>query len=93
MTAKIVQLADHRSSRREVRNPVLALPASRALRDLPLDSRMALAMVLHDLARDARERADKCWRRHKAPMAAYWYAISVYANHTRRVLISGRIAR
>jgi hypothetical protein len=49
----------------EVRNPVLALPASARLLALP---------------------ADKCWKKHKAPMACYWKAVSVYANHLARVL-------
>lgn len=70
-----------RSSRPEVRNPVLALPAAARLVALPAPAREALAAVLRDLSRDARERAEKCWRTHKAPMAAYWKAVAVYARH------------
>lgn len=49
-------------------------------------SRAALKAVLLDLQLDARRRADDCWRRHKAPMAAYRKAVSVYAGHTARAL-------
>jgi hypothetical protein len=70
----------------EVRNPVLALPASARLLALPADSRSALRAVLLDLRDDARARAAECWKKHKAPMACYWKAVSVYANHLARVL-------
>ena len=75
-----------RSLRAEVRNPVLALPAFRRLRILPQPARDALADVLLDLEADARNRADQCWKKHKAPMAVYWKAIAVYARHIRRAL-------
>lgn len=75
-----------RSLRRTVRNPLLALPATRQLLAMPLQQRLALRDLLRDLAKDARARADKCWRTHKAPMAAYWKAVAVYANHLARVL-------
>lgn len=29
--------------------------------------------------------ARECWRKHKAPMAAYWKAVAVYANHASRL--------
>ena len=72
-----------------VRNPILALPAMRALRSLPDKMRRPLADLLGELAVDARERAEDSWRRHKAPMAAYWKAVSVYAGHIRRALDVG----
>ena len=75
-----------RSAKAVVRNPVLALPAISALQALSPDSRRALRLVLKDLQADARAKADKCWRTHKAPMAAYWKAVAVYANHTARAL-------
>lgn len=74
-----------RSSRRDVRNPVLALPAAERLLALDPAARAALAEILADLALDARGRADEAWRKHKGPMAAYWKAVSVYAGHLRRV--------
>jgi hypothetical protein len=70
----------------EVRNPVLALPASARLLALDADSKAALRAVLIDLRDDARARAAECWKRHKAPMACYWKAVSVYANHLARLL-------
>lgn len=74
------------AGRAAVRNPILALPAMTALRQLTPDTRTALRAILIDLAADARTRADESWRRHKAPMAAYWKAVSVYAGHIARVL-------
>lgn len=73
-----------RSNRAEVRNPVLLLPAFRLLIGHP--SSHHVAGILSDLQADARDRADKCWRKHKAPMAAYWKAVAVYAGHLARAL-------
>jgi hypothetical protein len=75
-----------RSTLAEVRNPVLALPGAVQLQGLPNDSRAALRAVLIDLRDDARTRAAECWRKHKAPMACYWKAVSVYANHLARAV-------
>lgn len=68
-----------------VRNPVLALPASKRLMDLPPEAREALAAVLKDLSVEARGRAQESWRRNKGPMAAYWKAVGAYATHLHRV--------
>ena len=73
-----------RSNRADVRNPVLALPAMQRLMESPL--RAELRLVLLELSADARERANECWRRHKAPMAAYWKCVAVYAGHIARAL-------
>lgn len=70
----------------EVRNPVLALPGFRRLRALPPGTRLVLASILDEIAADARARADQCWKKHKAPMAAYWKAVAVYAGHISRGL-------
>lgn len=75
-----------RATRVAVRNPMLALPAVLALTQLDQDVRATLRAILLDLARDARGRAEQSWRRHKAPMAAYWKAVAVYAGHLARVL-------
>lgn len=75
-----------RSSRREVRNPVLAHPAARRLQSLEPSVRAMLRDLFREIALDARERAAECWRRHKAPMAVYWKAVSVYAGHIAKVL-------
>lgn len=75
-----------RSSRAEVRNPVLDLPATQRLIALPAPIRAHLREVLLDMHRDAADRAQTCWRKHKAPMALYWKAVSVYAGHFARTL-------
>ena len=72
-----------------VQNSVLALPSMRAFRSLPLHTRELLAELLGELALAARQRADTRWRRHKGAMAAYWKAVSVYAGHVCRALLTG----
>lgn len=79
-------MATNRSNRAEVRNPVLGLPAFSLVLDLPPDARRAIREVCRALAADATERANKCWRTHKAPMAAYWKCVAVYAGHTARAI-------
>ena len=75
-----------RSSRSDVRNPLLALPSAAAFRELPAAQREPLRALLLDLAAAASWRAEESWRRHKAPMAAYWKAVAVYARHAARLL-------
>lgn len=75
-----------RSSRPETRNPLLALPAARKIAALPEEPRLALRELLLQLGQDANARAAKCWRTHKAPMAAYWKMVAVYARHIARLL-------
>ena len=75
-----------RSSQPTVRNPILALPAARKLAAMPQDQREALREILMDLCNDAAGRAQTSWSRGKAPLAAYWKAVSVYARHTARAL-------
>lgn len=75
-----------RSSRPDVRNPLLALPAATAIAALPSDTQVALRALLLQLAADARQRAETSWRQHKGPMALYWRSVSVYARHTARLL-------
>lgn len=69
-----------RSSKAEVRNPLINLPAAQQILALPPESRQALAALLCDLASDVRFRAERSWRQSKAPMAAYWKSVSVYAG-------------
>ena len=73
-----------RSNRAETRKPVVGLPAYEKLVALPDEAKAALADVLSEIQCDAAQRADKCWKKHKAPMAAYWKAVSVYSGHIRR---------
>lgn len=68
---------------------MLALPAMAQLQALPLESRVALAAVLEELAQDGHQRAEKAWRQRKGPMAAYWRAVGVYARHTARAVKRG----
>jgi hypothetical protein len=76
----------NRSLRTDVRNPLLALPAIAKIQALSPELREPLAELLNEIALDARNRANKCWAQHKAPMAAYWKAVSVYAGHIRRAV-------
>ena len=78
--------ARRRSARPEVRNPVLSLPAFKALRALDPPVRALLIALLRDLQRDARARAQQNWARHKPPVAAYWAAIGVWAGHAAKAL-------
>ena len=75
-----------RSSRAEVRNPVLGLPAARLLQAMPADTRTLLAVLLLDLAADARHRSRSSWESRKVFVAAYWATVAVYAGHVARVL-------
>src|SRR3546814_6574625 len=75
-----------RSSRAEVRNPVLALPAARLIRAMPANIRALLAVLLLDLAADARRRSRTSWENRKVFVAAYWATVAVYAGHVARVL-------
>lgn len=74
-----------RSNQAIVRNPLLGLPSALKIQALPRPAREAMRALLMDLKRDSAARAEKCWRTHKAPMAAYWKAVSVYAGHTARL--------
>lgn len=78
-----------RSSRADVKNPLLKLPAAQRIQALPPEARQALADLLRELSLDARARAEESWVRNKAPMAAYWKAVSVYAGHLHRMVRSG----
>ena len=78
-----------RAARAEVRNPLLALPAAQRLKALPPEAQAALREILREISTDARGRAELCWRKHKAPMAAYWKAVAVYAGHASRLVRGG----
>jgi hypothetical protein len=75
-----------RSSKVDVRNPLLALPAAAQMQALPPEAKAALKALLVEIRNDCRARAEESWRKHKAPMAAYWKAQGVYANHAQRLL-------
>ncbi len=67
-------------------NPLLALPAGRALQALPAEQRASLEAVLRELRAQADAEAEKSWRKRKGPMAAYWRAVATYARHTAHAL-------
>lgn len=75
-----------RSLRIEVRNPVLALPATARLQAMPPELRQLLADFLGELVADCRARSQKSWRQNKGPMALYWKVVGVYAYHLRRAV-------
>ena len=75
-----------RSNRLEVRNPVIALPSVKKLDALDETSRSVLRDILMDISTEAKDKAEVSWRKHKAPMAAYWKAVSVYTKHIARVV-------
>lgn len=70
-------------------NPLLQLPAGKALANLPLESRLALHDLLMQLRAEANTEAETAWKRRKGPMAAYWRAVSTYARHTAMALRKG----
>lgn len=76
----------NRSFRREVRNPVLALPAARLLQSQSPEVRALLRQLFRDLAMDCRAKAQASWLKNKGPMAAYWKACGAYCTHISRVL-------
>jgi hypothetical protein len=75
-----------RSAQPEVINPVLALDGVAQLAALPADVRALIAAALLSIQADARAKAEKCWRTHKAPMAVYWKCVGVYAGHLARAI-------
>jgi hypothetical protein len=83
--AKGKPMAD-RSSRREVRNPLLALPEAKAIMDQPREDRIIQAALFRAFAAACRKKAQVCWDTHKAPMAVYWKAVSVVAGHVARIM-------
>lgn len=75
-----------RSAKHDVRNPVLGLPAARAILDLPPEQRRPLGLLLRQLAAEADGKAEEAWRTRKGIMAAYWRAVATYAKHLARAI-------
>ena len=71
------------------KNPLLDLPAGRALLALPPGDRARIEAVMRELREQANMEAESAWRRRKGPMAAYWRAVATYARHVAHAL-SGR---
>lgn len=74
-----------RSNRPDVRNPLLKLPSAAAVAALPPEAKAALRALALDASKAWRELGNECWRRHKAPMAAYWKTWAVNARHLARL--------
>lgn len=70
-------------------NPLLKLPAGKALMALPLADRRRIEAVMRQLRAQADAEADTAWKRRKGPMAAYWRAVATYARHTAHALSKG----
>lgn len=70
-------------------NPLLKLPAGRALLSLPANERAHIEAVMRELRAQANQEAESAWRRKKGPMAAYWRAVSTYARHVAHALSKG----
>lgn len=75
-----------RSNLREVRNPVLALPAMKELQALDPDVRALVRRLIQDLRAQANVKAAASFATCKWMMFAYWKIVGVYANHVQRAL-------
>ena len=75
-----------RSTRPDIRNPMLRLPSVAAIQALPIEQRRPLGTLLREMAVQARAEANRAWASGKGPMAAYWLAASIYAKHAARVI-------
>ena len=76
-----------RSSKVEVRNPVLGLPAAMAaLRSLDKQQRQSLRVVLLAIREQARAREVESYRKRKGPMVSYWMATATWARHIAHAL-------
>lgn len=72
-----------------VRNPVLGLAAAKDLGEFLADQpelRARFTALLRELGHQADAQAERSWTQRKAPMAAYWRAIGVYARHITRTI-------
>ncbi len=67
-------------------NPLLKLPAGRALLALPRADRERIEAVMRALRAQANDEAEKAYRRRKGPMHAYWRAVATYARHMAHAL-------
>ncbi|MCG5239545.1 hypothetical protein MCW82_07155 [Azospirillum doebereinerae] len=75
-----------RSAKVEVRNPVLGLPAARAIQALPMEQRRPLGILLRELSSQCDAQAEASWLARKGIMAAYWRAVATYSKHLARAI-------
>lgn len=77
-----------RANSAAVRNPIAAnADVAAIIGTLSERERAAVRAVLLVLSRDWRARAEKSWRTHKPPMAAYWKQNAVNARHLAGALM------
>lgn len=74
-----------RASRAEVRNPLLALPATQRILAYSPQVLADLAEILSELEADCKRRGDKAWATSKPPMANYWKSSATVVGHLRKV--------
>jgi hypothetical protein len=72
-------------------NPLMRLPAGRALLALSERERVALRSLLLDLRGQANAEAETAWVRRKGPMVCYWRAVATYARHIAHLLKGGDV--
>lgn len=70
-----------RSSRHDVRNPMIALPEVMDFAKLPPVALEAMRVALHAISKVSRVKAEALWKSKKAVSAAYWKAKSVDTRH------------
>lgn len=71
-----------RSSRIEVRNPLLSVPGlAEEVATWSPETLTAVQRASRLCSAHWRAKGDECWRKHKPPMAAYWKAWGVNARH------------
>lgn len=70
-----------RSSRHDVRNPMIALPEVMDFAKLPPGALEAMRVALHAISKVSRVKAEALWKSKKAVSAAYWKAKSVDTRH------------
>jgi uncharacterized membrane protein len=75
-----------RSSRPDVRNPILSLPAALELLALPRAQRLIMKRLLRELKAQCREQERRAYSQRKGPLTAYWMAAGTYAGHVAAVL-------
>lgn len=75
-----------RSARLDVRNPLLALPASAALVELSTDLGAPLRNMLNSVRGEARLIAGQAWHACQDDAAVYWKCVAVYAGHIAKLI-------
>lgn len=75
-----------RSTRPDVRNPLVRLPSAAKVASLPPEAKAALKALLIDMRDLYRSNAAESLRKNKAPMFLYWKTNAVYANHMQRLI-------